>query len=126
MILVDTSIWIRYLANREPYASRMSKLLDSDVVAGHELVQGELLIGDSGGRRRFLVDTYDQLRQAETVAHAEVVHFVRHHALHGSGIGWVDAHLLASVRVGGMVLWTADAALESAAKLLHVGYRLDA
>jgi hypothetical protein len=100
----------------------MSKLLELDVVAGHELVHGELLIGDSGGRRKFLSDSYGQLRQAETVRHEEVVHFVKHHGLHGSGIGWIDAHLLASSRAEGMLLWTADMALEASAKLLHVQY----
>lgn len=122
MILVDTSVWIRFLANREPYASRLAKLLEMDVVARHELVYGELLIGDSGGRRKFLSDSYAQLSEAEPVTHDEVVHFVRHHGLNGSGIGWIDAHLLASARAGRMLLWTADTALTLSAKLIHVQY----
>lgn len=51
MVLVDTSVWIRFLTGREPYATELDSLLERDEVAGHELVFGELLIGDKGGRR---------------------------------------------------------------------------
>src|SRR2546422_10156496 len=54
MVLVDTSVWIRFLANRAPYAAELDRLLGLDEVTGHELVYGELLIGDRGGRREFL------------------------------------------------------------------------
>jgi hypothetical protein len=35
--------------NRAPYAKELGKLLSLDQVAEHELVYGELLIGDRGG-----------------------------------------------------------------------------
>ena len=54
MVLVDTSVWIRFLSNREPYASQLDELLAVEDVSGHELVYGELLIGDCGGRGKFL------------------------------------------------------------------------
>jgi predicted nucleic acid-binding protein len=54
MVPVDTSVWIHFLANRSPYASAPEKLLAGDEVAGHELIYGELLIGDRGGRGKFL------------------------------------------------------------------------
>jgi predicted nucleic acid-binding protein len=47
MVLVDTSIWIRALAGREPFAGELDELLVACHVAGHELVYGELFIGDS-------------------------------------------------------------------------------
>ena len=34
MVLTDTSIWIRYLANRPPYAQELERLLEYDEVAG--------------------------------------------------------------------------------------------
>jgi predicted nucleic acid-binding protein len=52
MVLVDTSVWIRFLAGREPYATELDSLPERDEVAGHDLVFGELLIGDTGGRRK--------------------------------------------------------------------------
>ncbi len=46
MVLVDTSVWIRSLAKRPPYTAELDRLLGLEEVAGHELVYGELLIGD--------------------------------------------------------------------------------
>ena len=59
MVLVDTSVWIRFLANRTPYAIELDRLLSLDEVSGHELVYGELLIGDRGGRGKLLA-AYEQ------------------------------------------------------------------
>src|SRR6266702_2100410 len=117
MVLVDTSVWIRALANRAPYAAELDRLLGLDEVSGHELVYGELLIGDRGGRRKLLA-AYEKMHQASTVPHAEVVAFVRHRRLHGCGVGWIDVHLLASAMAGRLKLWTADARLAAIATQL--------
>jgi predicted nucleic acid-binding protein len=120
-VLVDTSVWIRFLANRSPYAAELDGLLSRDEVSGHEFVYGELLIGDKGGRRQLLAD-YDQMYQAPVVPHREVVAFARDRKLHGRGIGWIDAHLLASALVGRLRLWTVDPALAALAKELVIAY----
>ena len=120
-VLVDTSVWIRFLANRTPYATALEALLDRDEVSGHELVYGELLIGDRGGRSA-LLSNYERMTQAPLVPHAEVVAFVRDRKLHGRGIGWVDANLLASALVGRMRLWTSDAPLATIAGELKIAY----
>jgi predicted nucleic acid-binding protein len=121
-VLVDTSVWIRFLANRAPYATELDQLLSQDEVSGHDLVYGELLIGDRGGRRALLSD-YERMDRAPLVSHAEVVAFVHDRRLNGRGIGWVDAHLLASALVAQMKLWTADSALAAIAIELEVAYR---
>ena len=121
MVLVDTSVWIRFLTGREPYAGELDSLLEKDEVAGHDLVFGELLIGDKGGRSK-LLDAYEQMHQATTVPHAEVVAFVRERRLHGHGIGWVDVHLLASSIVGRYRLWTADPRLAALAEKFGVSH----
>jgi predicted nucleic acid-binding protein len=120
-VLVDTSVWIRFLSNRPPHAARLEELLSRDEVSGHEFVYGELLIGDTGGRRDLLED-YEQIHQAPVVPHAEVVAFVRNRRLHGRGIGWIDAHLLASALVGHLKLWTTDPRLATLARELAVAY----
>jgi predicted nucleic acid-binding protein len=121
-VLVDTSVWIRYLANPAPYAAGLEALLDRDDVSGHAFVYGELRIGDVCGRRRLLAD-YVQMHQAPLVPHTEVVAFVRDRRLHGRGIGWIDAHLLASALVGRQMLWTVDPRLAAVAHELHIAYR---
>jgi hypothetical protein len=42
--------------------------------------------------------------------------------LHGRGIGWLDAHLLASALVGHLKLWTADLRLGTIATELDISY----
>jgi predicted nucleic acid-binding protein len=121
MVLVDTSVWIRFLANRAPYAMALDKLLSIGEVTGHELVYGELLIGDRGGRRTLLA-AYEQMHQASLVPHSDVVTFVRDRGLYGRGVGWIDIHLLASALVGRLQLWTADPRFAALAKQLGVGY----
>jgi predicted nucleic acid-binding protein len=120
-VLVDTSVWIRFVSNRAPYAAELDALLSRDEVSGHEFVYGELLIGDKGGRKTLLAN-YERMDQAPIVPHGEVGAFVRDRKLHGRGIGWIDAHLLASALVGHLRLWTVDPALAALAKELNVAY----
>ena len=120
-VLVDTSIWIRGLSNRLPFVRQLDELLSREDVAGHEFVYGELLIGDKGGRRK-LLERYVLMDQAPMVPHPHVVAFVRDRRLHGRGIGWIDAHLLASALAGGVQLWTADPALARLALEFDVAY----
>lgn len=121
MVLVDTSVWIRFLANRAPYALELDRLLGLAEVTGHELVYGELLVGDRGGRAKLLT-AYEQMHQARIVPHREVVAFVRDRGLYGRGVGWIDMHLLASALVGRLQLWTADPRFFAIAKELGVAY----
>lgn len=123
MILVDTSVWIRALGNHMPYKPELDRLLATDQVAGHELVYGELLIGDRGGRRKFL-DSYQRIEYAISVPHEEVVQFVLKRNLHGRGAGWVDVQLLASAIVDHFPLWTADRDVATLAIELGVGYNV--
>jgi predicted nucleic acid-binding protein len=120
-VLVDTSVWVRFLSNRAPYASRLDELLSRDEVTGHDFVYGELLIGDKGGRRSLLTE-YERIDHAPVIPHSEVVAFVRDRRLHGRGIGWIDVHLLASAVVARVELWTTDPALATVAKELGIGY----
>jgi predicted nucleic acid-binding protein len=122
MVLVDTSVWIRFMYGREPYLHDLNRLLELGQVVGHELVYGELLIGDPGGQRT-LLENYRHLRQAAMIPHDEIVHFVNHRRLHGRGVGWIDIHLLASALVGGFQFWTADERCAAVAQELGVGYR---
>jgi predicted nucleic acid-binding protein len=121
IVLVDTSVWIRFLSNRAPYAAELDALLSRDEVIGHDFVYGELLIGDKGERKQLLAD-YEQMHQAAVVPHDDVVAFVRSRCLYGVGIGWIDAHLLASALVGRLKLWTADPRLAAAASDFGIAY----
>lgn len=121
-VLVDTSIWIRFLSNDGAYAEKLDALLEQQDVYSHDYVYGELLIGDKGARRAFL-ESYVLMRSAPVATHDEVVTLVRERRLHGRGIGWIDAHLLASALVGRLTLWTADPRLTDVAVDLGVAHR---
>jgi hypothetical protein len=64
-----------------PYAAELDHLLEMDEAAGHDLVYGELLIGDSGGRTR-LLNSYDLIHRVPDVGHADVATFVRSNKSH--------------------------------------------
>lgn len=121
IVLVDTSVWIRFLSNRAPDAAQLEELLTRGEVSGHDFVYGELLIGDVAGRKQLLAD-YQQMHQAPVVPDGDVGAFVRNRRLHGRGIGWIDAHLLASALVGRLKLWTSDPRLAIIARELAIAY----
>jgi predicted nucleic acid-binding protein len=123
VVLIDTSVWIRFLMGREPFLRELKRLLAVGDAAGHDLVYGELLIGDLGGRKKVLSD-YDSLFQAAIVPHSDVVAFVEGRNLHGRGVGWIDVSLLASAIVSGLKLWTADPRLSVMANEFGVDYRV--
>jgi hypothetical protein len=99
----------------------MRHLLVSDRVTTHELVYGELLIGDIGGRIKLLENL--ALRPfLPKVPHEEVVELVRSRRLQGRGAGWIDIHLLVSAMVAKTPLWTADPRCEALARECGIAY----
>ena len=122
MILVDTSVWLRAFYDREPYRAQLDRLLATETVVGHEFVYGELLIGDPGGRHPMLA-AYSQSEFTQTVSHVEVLELTRARRLHGRGLSWIDAHLLASALAGRHQLWSADTSLVEVAHELGVAWK---
>jgi predicted nucleic acid-binding protein len=99
----------------------MDRLLSRKEVVGHDMVYGELLIGDRGSRRKHLA-SYEAIPRAATVPHRDVVDFVRSRDLQGRGVGWIDIHLLASAIVEKLYIWTADPRFATMARDLAVSY----
>jgi hypothetical protein len=53
---------------------------------------------------------------AKIASNEEVLGFINHNKLYGLGIGYIDAHLLTTVRLTpGTLLWTHDKQLSAAA-----------
>jgi predicted nucleic acid-binding protein len=119
VILVDTSIWVGHLRSGDKLLSR---LLDSGRVLAHPFVIGELALGTLG-QRHIVLNALLDLPNASIATEAEVLSFIDRHALFGRGIGYVDAHLLAAVRLTtGAELWTSDRRLHDAAAALSLAY----
>jgi predicted nucleic acid-binding protein len=121
MILVDTSIWVDHLRIAD---AALIQLLDARRVVTHPLVIGELALGNLRNRGRFL-DTFNNLPCTVVASDWEVMQFIDRHELFGFGIGYIDAHLLAAVRLTlGTALWTRDKRLLRAAERLAVAANL--
>lgn len=115
MILVDTSVWVDHLRAGD---KRLAGLLETGGVLVHPFVIGELALGDLKQRDLILTSLHD-LPQAIVATDQEVLRFIEDHRLSGAGIGYVDTHLLASVRLtAGARLWTRDKRLADVAKAL--------
>jgi hypothetical protein len=117
MILVDTSIWVDHLnAAGHP----LELFLELGQVMMHPVVLGELACGNLRNRQQILT-LLRQLPTARCASHGEVLYFIEQKGLMGKGIGYVDAHLLAAVALGGMqYLWTRDQRLAQTAEALGV------
>jgi len=113
VILVDTSVWIEHIRSANTLLS--SKLGDGAVLA-HPFVIGEVALGHVRSREAVLRELHD-LPAAPVASSDEVLELIERHRLFGIGIGYVDAHLLASAKLmGGVPLWTYDAHLRAAAQ----------
>lgn len=72
-------------------------------------------------RRKIVLNALSDLPQASMATDAEVLHFIDHHALFGRGVGYVEAHLLAAVKLtAGAELWTNDKRLHGVAEQLRL------
>ena len=116
MILVDTSVWIQHLNKG---IERLKSLLDEEQVLCHPFVVGELACGALHNRQEVL-GLLSSLPQAQLVEHEEVLHLLERRRLHGRGLGWIDAHLLASAILTECTLWTFDKPLGRAAAALAI------
>lgn len=105
MILVDTSVWIDHLRHGDV---ELTRLLNAGQVLTHRFVIGELAL-DNLQNRNIVLSALQNLPQATAATDEEALHFIENNALFGTGIGYIDAHLLAAVRLSpGTLLWTRD------------------
>ncbi|MBV9570928.1 MAG: type II toxin-antitoxin system VapC family toxin [Alphaproteobacteria bacterium] len=117
MILLDASVWIDHIRLTD---RNVSKLLDQEEVLCHPFVVGEVGMGQFRDRNLFLAQLR-KLPTAEVASDDEVMFLVERNRLFGQGIGYVDAHLLASVFLtDGAKLCTRDKRLKAAATRLNL------
>jgi len=89
------------------------------LVVVHPFVVGELACGNLKNRSQILSDL-EALPPAVSATHQEVRRFIEVKGLWGLGMGWIDAHLLASALLSACPLWTLDAGLVRAATATKV------
>ncbi|HEX6401588.1 MAG TPA: type II toxin-antitoxin system VapC family toxin [Pseudonocardiaceae bacterium] len=105
MILADTSVWIDHLRYED---TLLARLLNSGAVLAHPWVTGELALGNLS-QRADVIGLLRGLPQATVASDDEILTLIEQEALPGTGIGYVDAQLLAATRLTpDATLWTRD------------------
>lgn len=115
-VLVDTSVWVDHFRRGN---SALSEMLENARVWTHPFVIGELACGQLS-RREEVLELLASLPRAPLVGHLDVLDFVEDQRLMGRGIGWIDAHLLASALHADLRLWTQDRRLSAVARDLGI------
>lgn len=117
MILADTSVWVDHLRKADP---ALVGLLNSRQVLCHPYILGEVSLGHLR-QRKAILSGLQGLPQATVARDDEVLGMIDRWALFGRGVGYIDAHLLASIPLSpGALLWTRDQRLRKVAVALSL------
>lgn len=117
MILVDTSVWIDYLRSGDAV---LAQQLQQNQVLMHPMVLGELALGNLKDRQ-LLLGLWQALPSMPIATDAQVLAVIEAQNFMGTGIGWIDAHLLTAVLFASDVqLWTRDKRLRNLAETLNL------
>ena len=115
MILADTSVWVDHFRKKD---AELYRQLQRNSISIHPFVVAELALGPLPSRPKTLAD-FDLLPMAKVAQGSEVRRMIEAHALFQKGIGFVDAHLLASTLITPhTALWSRDKRLRSVAESL--------
>lgn len=117
MVIVDTSIWVDYFRSRD---EDLAQLLEDGEVLAHPWVIGELTLG---GLSVTSVRLLDGLPTADVARDRELMQCILSNGLVGSGIGLVDAQLVASTLLtADAMLWVRERRLTAVAERLGIAH----
>lgn len=117
MTIVDTSTWIDHFRGRD---TGLDQILEDGMALLHPFVLGELLLGGLSQKSEQAL-ALQGLSTAPIAPAAEVAAFIGWANLAGTGIGYVDAHLLVSAKlIADGSLLTEDSKLRAQAERLDV------
>ena len=123
MILVNTSIWIDHI--NKGGLDHLDYLLTGESVVTHPFVIGEIAMGSLKDRKGQLAMLGD-LHRIVAASDFEAKTLVESVPLHGTGLSFIDAHLLAAAvahrEIEPVRIWTGDGGLRQHAERLGVAY----
>jgi predicted nucleic acid-binding protein len=120
MIVVDSAVWIDH---HHKGIDQLGDLMALKAALMHPFVLGEIALGSLHDHREF-IDFARDLPEAPMAEMPEVLNLIVNARLHGSGIGYVDAHLIAATMlVPGGALWTRDRRLRTVAERLGLSWQ---
>jgi predicted nucleic acid-binding protein len=118
MVIVDTSIWADHFRKAEP---KLVELNRQHNVLMHPYVIGELAAGNLHPWQR-TVAALRLLPAVHSIAEDGFYVFVAQHQLMGTGLSFVDIHLLASAQEAHCQIWSRDKRLNLVAERLGCFY----
>lgn len=120
MILVDTSIWVAHIRG---VSTPLDEILGQAEIVMHPFVLGELLLNGLPKRGAFSLEAFGKYAAAPLASPVEVASFIQWAKLPGTGLGYVDAHLLVSAKLlDGGSLMTLDGDLAEQARRFDLLY----
>jgi predicted nucleic acid-binding protein len=123
LVLADTSIWIDHFRRSN---FQLARLLDRGDIVMHPFVVGELVLGKVA-KIAEMIDFFHFLPATIVASTDEILEFIAKRKLSGSGIGYVDVHLLAAAALMPETLvWTRDKKLRAAAQALSLAAEIAA
>lgn len=118
--MADSSVWIDHFRTANPHlaqAAAEGRLLQ------HPYVNIELALGMIPRRETTLADL-GRIAQARVLTADELGNFIEQHSISGTGLGMVDASLLAAATTTADTrLWTRDKRLAAQAERLGIAYQ---
>jgi predicted nucleic acid-binding protein len=115
VILADTSVWVSHFRKKD---AELYQQLQRKNISIHPFVVTELVLGNLPARQ-VTIAALDLLPMVKIAQADEVRSMIEAKSLFQRGIGFVDAHLLASTLITSQtVLWTRDRQLRNIAKAL--------
>ena len=113
MILADTSVWVDHLRHTDV---ELVKVIQDDQLICHPFIIGEIALGSLKNRDSTL-EWFNNQTECTVATDLEVMAMIERHELYAMGIGYIDAHLLASILLDTRtMLWTRDRRLRVAAR----------
>ncbi len=120
MIIVDANIWIDHLRVAD---LGLARLATRRLAFIHPYTIAEVMLG-SFTNRQLVFEELSALPSVRIARHEDVLHLIDKRALFGTGIGYVDSHLLVSaVTTTNGRLWTRDKRLHAQAEKLGIAYQ---
>ena len=105
-IIVDTNIWIDFLAGKEEVRELKSLVSDLKVLR-HIWVESELRVA-SIPKPEVFFGYYKQIPETIFVNYEILFQFIQKEKLAGKGLSFIDIGLYASAKMGNHLIWTND------------------
>ena len=118
MVIVDTSVWIEFFKNKEPYFSELSKLLENNKVLATECIFAELLQGVNNKTETNIINEFwnNLPKYPEENIFIKAGEESNRSNWINKGIGLIDSVIIILARETGSMIWTLDKKMNSVLK----------